>query len=180
MTIELNAGMRAASPLGGHSFRPVDPDRDYEQLHALDAASFVVNPDYHPESLDAFREEHLEAHDFVASLSIVAYIGDRITGFLLSRNFTVENAGFIDLTRRRARAPAPGPGDFDAADRVRAVRRGGAEQSTAGRRIRQPAGVGAVQARRDARGVSLIDTYERSTTDSGPYSLAERHFQAHV
>jgi mycothiol synthase len=97
MMIELTAAMQAAPPPAGHRFRPVDPDRDHEQLHALDAASFVVNPDYRPESLDAFREEHLEAHDFVAALSIVASAGDRITGFLLSRNFTVENAGFIDL-----------------------------------------------------------------------------------
>ncbi len=97
MTIELRSGMAAAPPPAGHSFRHVDPDRDHERLHALSAASFVVNPDFHPEPLDAFREEHLEAHDFVAALSIVAHAGDRITGFLLSRNFTVENAGFVDL-----------------------------------------------------------------------------------
>ena len=97
MTIELTAGMNSRSPPPGHSFRPVDPDRDHEQLHALSSASFAVNPDFRPESLDAFRSEHLEAHDFVAALSIAAYADEQITGFLLSRNFTVENAGFIDL-----------------------------------------------------------------------------------
>jgi mycothiol synthase len=71
------------------------------------AASFAANADYQPESLTAFRQEHLAAHDFDAELSAVAERGERIAGFseqgeriagfLLARRRKGERVGFVDV-----------------------------------------------------------------------------------
>jgi mycothiol synthase len=81
----------------GLVLRPVDVERDAAPLHALDAASFGGAPDYKPESLELFREEHLEAHDFDAGLSLVAERESRIVGLLLSRRMVEEAVGFVTL-----------------------------------------------------------------------------------
>lgn len=81
----------------GFSLRPVDPARDAPDLHAVDAASFAALPDYQPESLNAFREEHLGAHDFDSAMSRVAERDGRVVGFLLARHWRDDAAGFVDL-----------------------------------------------------------------------------------
>jgi mycothiol synthase len=77
--------------------RPPDLDRDAAALHALDAASFAAVPDYTPESLTAFTDEHLRAHDLDRELSSVAESRDEIVGFLLARRWRDEAVGYVDL-----------------------------------------------------------------------------------
>ena len=62
----------------------VDAVQDVVGIHAVDAASFATTPDYVPESLTEFIEEHLEAHDFDAGLSRVVTEAAVIVGFLLA------------------------------------------------------------------------------------------------
>jgi mycothiol synthase len=81
----------------GVSLRPVDLAHDAASLHALGDASFAGTPDYQPESLDEFTEEHLQAHDFDAGLSSVAERDGRIIAFLLARRWRDESVGFVDL-----------------------------------------------------------------------------------
>jgi len=81
----------------GFALRPLDVDHDAPGLHALDAASFAGNPGYEPESLAAFCDEHLDAHDLDPELSCVAQEGDTIAGFLLARRRQDEAVGYIDL-----------------------------------------------------------------------------------
>lgn len=98
---------RLARPLEGIVSRPpapaglrlrsVEVERDALRLHALDAASFASAPDYKPETLELFREEHLEAHDFDAGLSLVAELGPAIVGFLLTRRIDEEAMGYVAL-----------------------------------------------------------------------------------
>jgi mycothiol synthase len=86
-----------APPPAGLRLRSVDVGRDAASLHALDAASFAGAPDYVPESLEMFSEEHLEAHDFDADLSVVAERGQRIVAFLLARRRDEEGVGFVAI-----------------------------------------------------------------------------------
>jgi mycothiol synthase len=81
----------------GYELRAVDAARDAVALHAVDAASFGDRPDYVPETLREFREEHLDAHDFEAALSRVAERDGAIAGFLLARRFVEEAVGFVDI-----------------------------------------------------------------------------------
>jgi len=89
-------GAPAPPPEGVH-LRSVDVARDAPSLHALDAASFAGAPDYLPESLELFREEHLEAHDFDAGLSLVAERDARIVAALLARRRDEEGVGFVAI-----------------------------------------------------------------------------------
>jgi ribosomal protein S18 acetylase RimI-like enzyme len=77
--------------------RPVDVERDAVALHALDDAAFVGFPDYVPESADAFRAGHLEAHDFDPALSRVAEQDGRMVGSLLARRRPNEPVGWVDI-----------------------------------------------------------------------------------
>ena len=47
----------------GMRLRSLDVEHDAIALHSLDEASFAAAPDYHPASLQSYREEHLGAHD---------------------------------------------------------------------------------------------------------------------
>jgi len=91
------AVLEPAPPPDGFALRPVEVDRDADSLHAVDAASFASRPDYVPESLAEFREEHLEAHDFDPGLSRVAQAGGTIAGFLLARRWDEEEVGYVDV-----------------------------------------------------------------------------------
>jgi mycothiol synthase len=86
-----------ALPPAGLQLRSVEVERDAPSLHALDAASFAGAPDYSPESLELFREEHLEAHDFDAGLSVVAEREGRIVACLLARRRDEEGVGFVAI-----------------------------------------------------------------------------------
>lgn len=98
---------RLVRPLDGHGPAPAASDgvqvrgidivRDAERLHALDEASFASAPDYVPESLETFREQHLQAHDSAPELSLVAEDGERPVAFLLARRRPEESTGFIAL-----------------------------------------------------------------------------------
>lgn len=89
-------GAPAPPPAGLH-LRSVEVERDAPSLHTLDAASFAGAPDYSPESLEMFREEHLEAHDFDAGLSVVAEREGRIVACLLARRRDEEGVGFVAI-----------------------------------------------------------------------------------
>ena len=86
-----------AAPPSGVRLRPVDVARDAVSLHALDARSFAANPGSTPESTREFREEHLEANAFDASLSRVAVHAEDIAGFLLAQRWEAEAVGFVDV-----------------------------------------------------------------------------------
>jgi mycothiol synthase len=77
--------------------RSVDAERDGRRLHALDAASFAGAPDYLPDSFEQFRQEHLEAHDFDAGLSVVAELEGQIVAMLLARRRPEEGIGFVAI-----------------------------------------------------------------------------------
>jgi mycothiol synthase len=79
------------------ALRPLDVERDAVTLHELSASSFAANADYWPESLTAFREEHLECHDLAPELSLVAEDDHRVLGFLLARRWQDEAVGYVDL-----------------------------------------------------------------------------------
>lgn len=92
------AGERPGTPPpAGFRLRAVDAARDALALHAVDAASFSGRPDYVPETLREFREEHLEAHDFDAELSRVAEHDGTIAGFVLARRFVDDAVGYVDI-----------------------------------------------------------------------------------
>jgi mycothiol synthase len=86
-----------AAPPAGYLLRGLDVDRDALEVHALDDEAFSANPDYTPETFEAFREEHLRAHDLDPALSCVAVHGERIAGYLLARRWREEAIGFVDI-----------------------------------------------------------------------------------
>jgi mycothiol synthase len=87
---------RPAVP-AGYALRSVDVIRDASAMHAVDVASFAPAPDYEPESLAEFTEEHLKAHDFDAGLSGVASHDGRIVGFLLAGPRPEEGVGYVHI-----------------------------------------------------------------------------------
>jgi mycothiol synthase len=97
MVRALDAVDDPGSPPEGVGLRTLQPERDAEALHALDAAAFGPAPDYHPESLESFTEEHLGAHDLDPELSRVAEREGRIVGYLLTRRRVEAPVGFVDV-----------------------------------------------------------------------------------
>ncbi len=97
MVAELAGGPREAELPEGVSLRPLDRERDPAALHALDAAAFATVAGTEPETLDAFVEEHLKPHDLDPFLSIVAERGSSPVGFLLTRRWAEESAGYVDI-----------------------------------------------------------------------------------
>lgn len=97
MVRPLDPGLTAPEGPAGFALRAVDPLHDVLAIHAIDAASFASAPDYTPESLPEFIEEHLEAHDFDAGLSRVATEEDRIVGFLLAGRRPRESLGWVHI-----------------------------------------------------------------------------------
>jgi mycothiol synthase len=88
---------RPADPPAGIRLRALDVDRDVLAIHTIDEASFAGQSDYQPETLAAFTEEHLQAHDFDPGLSRVAERGGSLVGFLLARRWRDEAVGFVDI-----------------------------------------------------------------------------------
>lgn len=97
MVRPLDAVDAPGPPPEGVGLRTLRPEHDAEALHGLDAAAFGPAPDYHPESLESFTQEHLEAHDLDPELSRVAEREGRIVGFLLTRRWAEAPIGFIDV-----------------------------------------------------------------------------------
>jgi mycothiol synthase len=81
----------------GLRLRSLNVERDATAVHTLDAASFAGAPDYRPDSLQAFREQHLGAHDLDPQLSRVAELAGEFVGFLLARRRTDAPVGFVDI-----------------------------------------------------------------------------------
>ncbi len=94
---ELHGVAGEGIPPSDVSLRPLQLDGDAQAVHALDAASFATAPDYRPQTVQEFREEHLDAHDFAPALSLVAECGQTIVGFLLARRWEDESVGYVDI-----------------------------------------------------------------------------------
>lgn len=87
----------APDPPAGFRLRSIDPAQDAVALHAVDAASFAPAPDYTPESLAEFTQEHLGAYDFDAALSRVAIDGEEIVGFLIAGRRPDEEVAYVHI-----------------------------------------------------------------------------------
>jgi mycothiol synthase len=97
MVRSLEPSLTAPESPAGFALRAIDPLHDVLAIHAVDAASFASTPDYTPESLTEFIEEHFEAHDFDAGLSRVATEEDRIVAFLLAGRRPQEGVGWVHI-----------------------------------------------------------------------------------
>ena len=97
MVCQLYEITQADAPPAGVTLRPLDVDGDAVGVHALDAMSFAAAPDSQPMSLEAFREEHLGAHDLDPELSCVAGLGETTVGFLLARRWKHEAVGYVAI-----------------------------------------------------------------------------------
>lgn len=91
----MNRRLTGEKPDG--AFRSLDVDRDALAVYECSAASFAAVPDYEPESLQEFTEEHLGAHDLAPQLSLIAEQDGRVTGVLIARVWPDDDAGYIDL-----------------------------------------------------------------------------------
>jgi mycothiol synthase len=100
----------APAPPEGIELRPLRRRADAEALHAISEAAFSANPDYEPESIGAFREEHLAPHDLAPELSLVAERGERAVGFLLARRWE-DGEGYVDLLAVHPEASGRGLGE---------------------------------------------------------------------
>lgn len=87
----------AGAAVEGLQLRELDPARDAAAVYQLDAESFVDNADYVPMSFEAFRDEHLDAHDVVPELSVIAERAGEIVGFLIARVLSEEGSGHVDV-----------------------------------------------------------------------------------
>lgn len=110
MELPLAAPASAPPPPDGIELRALRPEADAEALHAISEAAFSANPDYEPESLTTFREEHLQAHDLAPDLSLVAERDGRPVGFLLARRWE-EGDGYVDLLAVHPDASGRGLGE---------------------------------------------------------------------
>ncbi len=96
MTRELSGAIEVPPPPVGITLSPLDVAADAEQLHAADEAAFGENDDFEPNSLAAFRQEHLEAPGLAPEVSRIARRDGRMVGFTLCRR-GVLGGGYIDL-----------------------------------------------------------------------------------
>lgn len=97
MVRDLDGRESPPTPPDGVRLRPLDVEADGAEVHALDDRSFSANADYTPSSLEQFAEEHLEKHDLASALSVIAEVDDAIAGFLLTRVWREQAAGFVDI-----------------------------------------------------------------------------------
>lgn len=97
MVRSLDGVAAAPDPPAGFRLRSIDPAQDVVGMHTVDAASFAPAPDYTPESLTEFTEEHLGAHDFDAALSRVVVEGEEIVGFLIAGRRPQEGVAYVHI-----------------------------------------------------------------------------------
>lgn len=152
-------------PLGapGFSLRTLVLAHDAEMLHALDARSFAALADYTPQSLEAFCEHHLEAHDLDLALSIVAEQDGRGVGFLLARRRDAESLGFVDLLAVDPDNQRRGLGRWLLLDSFARFRAAGLEYAELGVASDNPRAL-ALYRRVGMEPRSQFDTYERPIT----------------
>lgn len=96
MARELGGAPPHAPVPAGIQLRPVDPAADAHALHAADEAAFAVNPDYTPEGLDHFCEEHLDSPQLDRTASLVAHRDGAVAGYVLAQRL-LGGVGYIDL-----------------------------------------------------------------------------------
>jgi ribosomal protein S18 acetylase RimI-like enzyme len=149
----------------GLRLRSLEVERDAVALHALDAASFAGAPDYLPESLQAFREEHLGAHDLDPNLSCVAELGWQIAGFLLARRWTEAPVGFVDILAVHPDHQREGIGTSLLAEAFGLFRAAGLEEAQLGVASTNPRALALYERLGMTRGFRY-DTYERPTIPS--------------
>ena len=155
----------------GLRLRSLDVDRDASTLHALDAASFAGAPDYHPESLQAYREEHLGAHDLDPELSRVAELGGQIAGFLLARRWTEAPVGFVDILAVHPDHQRNGIGTKLLLEAFRRFRAAGLQEAQLGVASTNPQAL-RVYERLGMASRFRYDTYERPVVHSGQSATA--------
>jgi mycothiol synthase len=97
MSRSLESGVDWPAPMPDIGVRALDVESDAVQLHAVDDAAFSAIPDYEPETLAIFTEEHLDAHDLDPDLSLVAERDGSVIGFLLAKRWGEESIGFVDI-----------------------------------------------------------------------------------
>jgi len=147
----------------GLRLRSLDVERDATAVHALDAASFAGAPDYRPESLQAFREEHLGAHDLDPQLSRVAERGGQLAGFILSRRRTDAPVGFVDILAVDPRHQGKGIGTALLEQAFGLFRAAGLEEAQLGVASSNPRAL-SVYERLGMTPRFRYDTYERPVT----------------
>jgi mycothiol synthase len=81
----------------GFLIRMLEIERDGPAVYELDDRAFSPRPDYTPSSWASFNAEHFLSHDFDARLSLVADYGGSLAGFLLTRRWEDEGAGYISV-----------------------------------------------------------------------------------
>jgi len=156
--------------------RSLDVEQDTVAVHALDAASFAGAPDYRPESLQAFREEHLGAHDLDPELSRVAELGGQIAGFLLARRRTDAPVGFVDILAVDPPHQSKGIGTALLAEAFALFRAAGLEEAQLGVASTNPRAL-SVYERLGMTPRFRYDTYERRVVQAGesrPGTTAEQ------
>jgi ribosomal protein S18 acetylase RimI-like enzyme len=129
MVLALDAFGEAGTPPHGISLRVLDPITDAAAVHALDARAFGTAPDYVPETLSAFTEEHLSAHDHDPALSRVATSEGLIVGFLISRRWDAEHAGYASILAVHPEHQRRGIGGALLADAFAAYARAGLREA---------------------------------------------------
>jgi mycothiol synthase len=82
---------------GDVRIRRIDAERDAPELHQLDAAAFAANADYHPETFEQFRDEHLRAADSDPRVMLAAIDGDRLVGSLLGARRRRGEVGYVSV-----------------------------------------------------------------------------------
>jgi mycothiol synthase len=157
----------------GVRLRSLDVDRDATTLHALDAASFAGAPDHYSESLEAFREEHLGAHDLDPQLSRVAELGGQIAGFLLARRWTEPPVGFVDILAVHPDHQRIGIGTKLLVEAFRRFRAAGLREAQLGVASSNPRAL-RVYERLGMTSRFRSDTYERPVIHSGQSATAPK------
>jgi mycothiol synthase len=90
----------AAEPGGSAEIRirAIDVERDARDLHRLDAAAFAGNADYHPETFEQFRDEHLLCPDGDPGAMLAADDdGGRLVGSLLAARRRGGEVGYVSV-----------------------------------------------------------------------------------
>ncbi|MEO8969602.1 MAG: GNAT family N-acetyltransferase [Solirubrobacteraceae bacterium] len=99
MRLVLDGPVPVTALPAGITLRELDLDGDAIAIHELDQRSFAAVADYAPHTFEAFREEHLAAHDVDSGLSLVAAADgvDAPAGFLIAHRWTAEQTGYVGL-----------------------------------------------------------------------------------
>ncbi|HSS56481.1 MAG TPA: hypothetical protein VLK59_00630, partial [Solirubrobacteraceae bacterium] len=95
MTLALRPSLMAPTVPDGIVLHDLDVAADAGAIHAADAIAFADNPEFHPESLEAFTAEHIQAPEIDPGLSPVARRGGSIAGFALCQR-RIGGRGYID------------------------------------------------------------------------------------